>query len=395
MLIFRLLGLSLALLVSMAFVVEGPRGGGVDSRDHLERAPRWGLSTGSVLNTGERGLGGGLEYSVDASVCEMRFIDGADCAAIRATIDAALIEWASGHPALVFTNVSDRIAPAFPLSATSETGQGAEIDFFGVTGAYFPPFLNPNTTGYTIFYESDPRAMVLTNGQISQTVGAIQSADVRFNAGRCFYLDTAQGRPECLHFPSVVLHEIGHALGIGHPDENTRFNLDIDDDPSNEMRINCRRPAQGLRTSAAYEGAAVLVGRDVQGPGRWRRGLTWDDVAARDALYPHCGIVRQTRFTRQWGAYVVAQNALEGRTQFAARRVDAVQGAVSQCDAAGGRNCQFVAAFNGCFAYARSSNGHQAYATAPRSDQARVKAVLACQQSGGECRVATDFCAFE
>ncbi len=379
----------------MAFVVEGPRGGGVDGRDHLERAPRWGLSSGSLLATGGRGLGGGLEYSVDASVCRLRFIDGADCGAVQAAIAAALNEWASGHPALVFTDISAQVSPAIPLAQTREAGQGAEIDFFAATGEDFPPFLNPSTTGYTIFYEGDPGTVVLTNGQVLETIGQIQSADVRFNAGRCYYLDTKQGRPECLHFPSVVLHEVGHALGIGHPDENPRFNLDIDDDPSNEMVIDCLQPSQGLRVSAAYEGAAVLIGRDVQGPGRWRRGLTWDDVAARDALYPHCGIQRQERFSRQWGAYVVSDSILEGRARFAAHRHDAVQAAAAQCAAAGGRDCQFVAAFNGCFAYARGAVGAHGFATAPRSDQARVRAVLACQETGGQCRITADFCAFE
>ena len=59
----------------MGFVVEGPRGGGRDALDHLERAPRWALSTGILVDTQARGLGGGLEYSIDDSLCGLRFID--------------------------------------------------------------------------------------------------------------------------------------------------------------------------------------------------------------------------------------------------------------------------------------------------------------------------------
>jgi len=393
--ILRVFGLALALSISMAFVVEGPRGGGVDAKDHLERSPRWGLTSGSMLATGERGLGGGLEYAIDASICEMTFIDGADCSSIHTAIDDALSEWASGHPALMFTNVSGRVGPAAPRGTAQSVGQGAEIDFFGASGREFPPFLNPSTTGYTIFYEGDPAPLVLTNGQLLQSVGRIQSADVRLNAELCYYVDTAKGRPNCLHFPSIVLHEIGHALGLGHPDDQTRFNLDRDSNPSNELEIDCRQPSQGLRTSARFEGAAVLVGRDVQGPGRWRRGLTWDDVAARNALYPHCGIQRRERFSQQWGAYAVSDGQLEGRARFASERQDAVQAAVTQCDAASGEPCRFIAAFSGCFAYAKGAAGQSGYSTAPRSDQARVKAVLACQATGDTCRVTADFCAFE
>ncbi|MCF6329176.1 MAG: peptidase M10A and M12B matrixin and adamalysin, partial [Henriciella sp.] len=89
MTLLRVFGLVLAIFFSMAFVVEGPRGGGVDAKDHLERSPRWGLTSGSMVNTGERGLGGGLEFAIDASVCTMTFIDGADCSSIHVAIDEA------------------------------------------------------------------------------------------------------------------------------------------------------------------------------------------------------------------------------------------------------------------------------------------------------------------
>ncbi len=389
------LAIFLGVMVSMAFVTEGPRRGGTSPIDHLERSPRWALTSTSLVQSGERGLGGGLEYAIDDSICGLNFIDDSNCEIRKEIIAEAFAEWRSGHPALRFTDVSNAVIPAFPLAATRESGQGAEIDVFGATGEYFPPFLNPALTGYTIFYEGEPGALTLTNGSQLTSASAIQSADIRINAAKCFYIDTAQGRPNCVHFPSVILHEIGHALGLGHPDENLRYGLDTDRVAGNEIQIDCQAPSKGLVRSGNYNAASVMVGRDVQGPGRWRRGLSWGDVAARDALYPHCGIERVERFSPQWGAFAWSENQLEGWARFAPDPRQAENSAMAQCRAAGGMACAPVKSFDGCFAFAQASNGQTGFATANRSDEARINAVLACQETGNKCRVKVDFCAFE
>ena len=137
-----------------------------------------------------------------------------------------------------------------------------------------------------------------------------------------------------------------------------------------------------------------MIGRDVQGPGRSRRGLTADDVAGRDALYPSCGIVALTRFQGQWGAYAVSAGRRDGRAQLQPDEASARAAARLSCEASG-ETCEIVAAFNGCFAYAEDREGGAAHAASPRSDYARANAVLACGKSGKVCKVRTDFCAFE
>ncbi|MEL6662800.1 MAG: DUF4189 domain-containing protein [Pseudomonadota bacterium] len=385
-----------AVLTLSAFAVEGPRGGAPNAIDHLELAPRWADGEGSLLETGERSLGGGLEYSIDTSVCDMNFIDGASCGQVRAAIADALEEWSSGHPTLRFRDITSERPPAFPLAAFGRPDQGAEIDFFGSDAAEFPPFRAALLTGYTIFYERPGSPYRLTNGNQSRSTSRIESADVRFNAMRCYYIDTAAARETCVHFPSLVLHEVGHALGIGHPEDRIAMNLDSDDDPSNEMVIDCQAPSRGLKTSIRYDGASIALGRDVQGLGRWQRGLTWDDVAARDALYPHCGIQRLERFSGAWGAFSLSDTGATG-TAFSQSSPDAAaELSLDRCQSRTDGVCRLVATFDGCFAYAEGASGGAGHAKSPRSDHARIDAVLACAENGGrDCRVSRDFCAFD
>ncbi|MEL7128030.1 MAG: DUF4189 domain-containing protein [Pseudomonadota bacterium] len=379
-----------------AFVVEGPKEKAPSAKAHLDRAPRWGLSAGSLVDAGERGLGGGLEYAVDDSVCQMRFVDGSTCLEIKAALQDALDRWASGHPSLRFVDVTGQVDPAFPLAALGTSAQGAEIDFFGSAPEAFPPFQNTSITGYALFYERPQASLVLTNGQIAKgPIGRIESADVRFNTSYCFYIDPLfDALDNCVHFPSLVLHEVSHALGIGHPEEAVQFNLDSDQVRGNEIKIDCLAPSEGLVVMPDYDGAAVAHGQDVQGPGRWRRGLTWDDVAARDALYPHCGIRRMERASAEWGAFALSADGNMGQATLAGSPREAEERALEICEDQGAP-CRLVSSFDNCFAFASAPDGAIGHAKASRSDHARVDAVLACSEVGEACQIVVDFCAYE
>lgn len=281
---------------SNAFVVEGPRTLAETASLHLAQASRWASTEETFLETGTRGLGGGLEYAVDKSLCHMTFIDEADCESRKAAIQEALALWADGHPMLYFTDVSSDIEPRFPRRSSDDRLTGAEIDFFATNRRQFQPFSEPAVNGFTVFYDTELDGMRLTNGQMSTgPIGVIEGADIHFNRDACYYIDIEQKDEACVHFPSLVLHEMSHALGIGHPEDRAGLNLDTDDIPGNEIIINCKAPEEGLHVTPNYHRTAIAYGQNVQGPERWLHGLTWDDVAARDALYPHCDIERIER----------------------------------------------------------------------------------------------------
>ena len=126
--------------LASAFVVEGPRVSTGDALTDLKRAPRWADTHGSLRENGVRGLGGGLEYAVDDSICTLNFVDETNCDTAKRFIDEALERWADGHEKLTFTNVSGEIAPSFPLAVFGQTDQGAEIDFYASTPSEFPVF---------------------------------------------------------------------------------------------------------------------------------------------------------------------------------------------------------------------------------------------------------------
>jgi hypothetical protein len=380
-----------------AFVLEGPMDRPWPAVEDVDRAARWDYNADPRAEGGAPGLGGGIEVSLDDSLCtELNFLDNPPCAAIKAAVMAAANRWGEGHPILRFVDVSDRIAVAPQGSFAASDGQGAEVDVFAASPAQFGPFRARGVAAMTVYYFDTERRPRLTNTFMAdRSLGTLTAADVRLSTSACYYIDEADRRFGCAHFPSLMMHEFAHVIGVDHPDETPDRNLDTDDNPANAMPVNCEAPRQGLQVSLRFEPAATSVGQ-LWGANAWRRGLTFDDVAARDALYPHCGISLVERGTgERWGAFARSDDGATLSVIGAASESDA-RARINAACARRGEPCATLAAFTACFAYAEGASGAGAGATGPAIPQAQARALAMCGQEGDQaCRVREAFCAFE
>lgn len=381
-----------------AFVVE--TAGDVDENplEDLARAARWDANAGSLIGDGERGLGGGLEYAIDDSVClRLVFVDKPSCARIHAVIWEAARRWTAGHPHLRFVNVTGEIDPLPAPPEGAWRGYGAEIDLFAVEPAQFRALHDEEVAADTrTYYMFAPRPRRFDGEALNLARGSITSADIRFNTGVCYYLDPDKARSGCMHFGSVVMHEFGHVLGLDHPDEKPARNLDLDDDPANPMRLDCTDPAKGLKASPAAERYAVANGRWA-GAGYWTRGLTYDDFAGRDALYPACGVrevVAAAGGPRRWGAFAMGARGAYGWSRGYDGEARSKARAMRECARLGGQ-CRAAASFTDCFALARAPQGAWGWSVRVDGEFAEASAMANCARHGPGCKIETSFCAVE
>ena len=265
------------------------RGTPTDYSDDLLDAARWSNEPGALASDGTRGLGGGLEYAIAPSFCQQllpQFIGRPKptCQQLEQAVQSAFQRWTQGNSHLTFTNVSNQITAALPPeNAPNELAFGAEIDLFAASPDAYPPV--SGFGAYTTFryLREKPKG---TNG--SKLPGnTLTSADIVFNARACYYYDSSVERRECNHFESLLVHEIGHTLGLEHPDQYPQRNFDTDSNPTNAIAIDCQDPTRGLRPSPQIDSLAVMNSKLLlDAPVQLE--LRPDDIAGRDFLYPPC-----------------------------------------------------------------------------------------------------------
>jgi hypothetical protein len=240
------------------FAIYGPT-------EDIAEAARW---------TSSSGLADGIRVGVEDSFLAAWSPTTADAAVVQSWVQNAFDAWE--NPALQFdVHFGDLDGAEIVLQALP--GEDPLGGYFGIANVSF---------GYDANRE-------LTNGQmvpgwtIDLAYVDIASDRVQFTPG---FLTTGirfQGRL----ITRLLMHEIGHTLGLGHPNFELAFNYDTDFDPTNAMVIDPAAPFADLVFSDNRFMGAIMANSPC-GEGNpicaalVQTTLTFDDAGGRDALYP-------------------------------------------------------------------------------------------------------------
>ncbi|MHC4106931.1 MAG: hypothetical protein ACYSTY_02480, partial [Planctomycetota bacterium] len=223
-------------LVAERIVFAGPD---VDVPATLAQASRWSSISG---------LGDGIQVGVAPGfAAALGAATPAEEALVNQAVADAIAAWESPvlHLDVGFENAG----------VVEGASAGFEIDVFAVPGTH-PVFAGTNYFGRAIFHEFFAADRPLTNGQ--STAGyAIDGADVYVNVDTTAALAALLGltqEEQLASLQRLVMHEVGHALGLGHPNADNPFgaqtNFDTDGDPLNAMPIDPADPFSGLQVSS-------------------------------------------------------------------------------------------------------------------------------------------------
>lgn len=272
--------LAIPLGVASAFTTLGDPTAVPDVRAHLEAAPRWPSPDGRtvVLQVASMpGFGaafGATQEEIDAA---------------NQVVADAFAAWSS--PALRFeVSLED---PGVTGQASPEPLTGFDIDVFAVPGTH-PVFAGTSFFGIASVATAPAPSRLLTNGQ-DLPGDVIEGADVYLNIDAILPFKTGVVAIDAQALRRLLMHEVGHALGLGHPNDNNPFgaavNFDTDQDPQTPVPVDPADPFAGLAVSPFPDDEAVMSNRPCGEPPvlpclALLNDLRPDDLSGRDVLYP-------------------------------------------------------------------------------------------------------------
>lgn len=268
-------------MASAFSLLPDPRQGSVEA--DLTWAARWSAEPDPF------GFGTGMHDGIQVAVAHdfaarLEITDPEEIALLRQTIVRAFAAWQT--PEMRFDVDFERI----PVEGIDRGGgdAGFEFDVF-VADSTHPVFAEETYFGYTRLRHRHADDRLLTNGQ--RTAGrVILAADVFVNSDLLLPLSRVLPlQQKAAALQRLLMHEIGHGLGFGHPNTSNTFNLhyDTDHDPMNPMVLDALDPIAALLYTEERSTQAILSNdRSRIGPFLFFTELTFDDRGGRDALYP-------------------------------------------------------------------------------------------------------------